>query len=95
MNYLHQIFNDNFLIKGILSKPFSKKLEDKIVIAPLKIKDTLQFQFTVYAQNKALHRNLNAKDAEKALGTYLENFKEAHFYTVEADLLALRSKSGE
>ena len=95
MNYLHQIFNDNFLIKGILSKPLSKKGEDKIVIIPLKIKDTLQFQFTIYIQNKALHRNLNAKDAEKALSEYLEHFKEAHFYTVEADLLALRSKSGE
>lgn len=95
MNHLHQIFNDNFLIKAILSKPVSKNLEEKIVVVPLKIKDAIQFQFTIFAQKKALHRNINAKEAEAALSRYLENFKEAHFYTVEADFLALRSKTGE
>lgn len=90
---IHQIFNDNFLIKAILSKPLSK--EDKIVVVPLKIKGELQFQFTIYADKKALHRNLNPKEAEEAISAYLESFKEAHFYTVEADFLALRSKNKE
>lgn len=94
MNYLHQIFSQNFLVKAILSKPVSKDL-DKIVIVPLKIKDTVQFQFTLFVNKKALHRNLDAHEAEKALAIYLESFKEAHFYTAEADFLALRSKSGD
>ena len=95
MNPLHQIFSENLLIKAILSKPLAKNLEDKIVVIPLKIKDQIQFQFTIFAQKKALHRNLNAKEAESALIKYLGDFKEAHFYTLEADFLALRSKNGD
>ncbi len=92
---IHTIFNDSFLIKAILSKPRHKDGEDKIVVTPLKIKGTIQFQFSIYKQKKVLHRNLSTKEAETALSEYMENFKEAHFYTDEADFLALKSKNGE
>jgi SAM-dependent methyltransferase len=95
MNVLiSKIFKEEVLILAVLSKPSSKEQEEKISIVPLQIKGKKVFQFTIQAQNKALHSNYSPSEAETALTNYLEKFKEIHFYTTEEDILALKQKDG-
>jgi SAM-dependent methyltransferase len=92
---IQSLFRDDFLIQAVLSKPSKKGQDAKITIVPLSIKGQKVFQFTRFALPKAFHENHDPKDAQAALQRYLEFFKEAHFYTKEADILAMKAKTGE
>lgn len=82
------------LIQATLSRPIKKVSAEKITIVPLEIKGSRVYQFTIFSKNKAFHKNHAVEEAEKALSTHLENFKEAHFYTTDGDYLALKEKDG-
>lgn len=86
-----KLFENNHLIHAVFSRPIKKDVE-KVVIAPLELKGKKIFQFTTFVQNKALHKNYSQEEAEIVLKELQEKFKEAHFYTVDGDYLALKDK---
>lgn len=88
--WTEKLFKGDFLVRGNLSRSIG--IEEKVLIQPLMVKGKKVFQFTVFKEKKAFHSNFTEEEAQKALNRYLDGFKEAHFFTVEADLLALKEK---
>ena len=85
-------FDNDSLIQACLSKPQTE--DTKLHIHPVKIKSKRIFQFSIHSNNQVRHLNLEPEEAKEVLKEYLERFKEGHFYTREADFLAIKNKKG-
>lgn len=90
--FLDQIFESDSLILAILSSPAKKAISQKITIRPIIIKNELNYQLTEQKQAQALHRNFSKKECLKWLKEAFLDYKQAFYYTKDADYQILISK---
>ena len=91
---LTESFNDNSIIKIVLSNKRKKSLEiKKVDIRPILLKGDLLYQFEFFYDNKVTHLNL---DKETSMDKIFElmniNFKQANIFTTNNDISVLASK---
>lgn len=93
---LQTIFNTLFnlehgLILGILSAPRESETK-RIEVRPVVIKEQTVYQWTELRHNQAFHQNFTAEECRVQLEDRLKNYKQAVFFTDEADYHILVSK---
>lgn len=84
------------LIQMILSNAKNPDKASKVKLRPVRLKDELFIQETLYVGTKVLHKNLTIPEAVEAACTYMEqDFKQALLQTEEAECTILVSKKGK
>ncbi len=91
---LEEVLNEK-LIQMVLSNTRDAEVGSKCKLRPVKIKDKLYFQETMYRGTQVFHENLTAEQAlEKVIG-YLEHlFKQAAISCEDREVSILISKKG-
>lgn len=86
--------NIDFLT-ATLSNPKDKNGIKKVKVRPILKKDTLLFQCEAHQNNQVFHENYGAKDAEKVLAEYMEQFRQMQLETKQFRYTVLVSKKGK
>ena len=100
---LNQNLNDKHFLYGVLSSPRLKgsKLKDqttnfKITFRPIEIKNERFYQISDHIGQKVFHRNLKSEDCLNYFCEQIvDHFKQAIFYTQEADYHVLVNRKQE
>ncbi len=92
--FFEKIFEGGELIRVIFSGKRRKSLEySKVTIRPVKIGDALAFQAEYTYEKKAIHQNLDPKEARAlAMKLLTEDFKQINIFTVAEDIQVLATK---
>ncbi len=94
-NTVKDLINEN-LIQAILSNAKNPDKASKVKLRPVRLKDELFIQETVYVGTKVLHSNLTAAEAMERICNYMEqDFKQALIQTENAECTILISKKGK
>ncbi len=92
---LTQLVGEN-MIQAILSNARNPEQASKVKLRPVRLKDELFIQETLYVGNKVLHSNLTAEEAVEHIDKYLEqDFKQGLIQTESAECTILVSKKGK
>lgn len=94
---LAELFGEGFIFAVISNvKKGAERTFNKIDVKPVLIKGDVFYQVSRYFDQKVLHENLMKEEVVNGLfelmGTY---FKQAQFYTMQADVQILFNKKGE
>ena len=80
---------------AVLSSPMQNEGIQKISIRPIETKAGILYQMSEQRDEKIFHHNVNAKDLSSLLfDQKAENFKQAIFFTEDADYQLLRRQNG-
>ncbi|CAM3968428.1 SAM-dependent methyltransferase [Cohnella lubricantis] len=96
--FLQETIQSEQLLQATLSQPRSKSAEAarRISVRPVRLKNTLHYQFERLVGNKALHDNLTPEQAAGEMERLLsEDYRQALIKTPEADVQVLVSKKGK
>ncbi|NMB00098.1 MAG: methyltransferase [Firmicutes bacterium] len=94
---LGEILSGQNLLAGVLSKPRKKgdPPYGKVSLRPVELRGILHYQATYHYPDREIHDNLTVQDAKQLILQDLEDtFRQANFYTVQADWQVLVSKKG-
>lgn len=94
---MEQVINCGSLIDLVLSNARQKGqgLPHKASVRPVLLKGDLLYQFAFYVEKQVLHENLPAEEAkERIIGLLASQFRQAQFFTEQADYQVLVSKRG-
>ncbi|WIV11291.1 SAM-dependent methyltransferase [Proteiniborus sp. MB09-C3] len=97
-NTIQDIIQGEKLIYAVLSNLKKKNEVDfnKVSIKPVLIREEKKFQFTFEYEKKVIHKNLESLEAIQEINRLLnEYFRQAMFFTTEADYQILISKKGK
>lgn len=84
------------LIQAILSNAKNPDKASKVKLRPVRLKDELYIQETLYVGTKVLHSNLEITEAVERICAYMEqDFKQALIQTESAECTILISKKGK
>lgn len=84
------------LIQAILSNAKNPDKASKVKLRPVRLKDELFIQETLYVGTKVLHSNLTVEEAVEHICNYIEHdFKQALIQTEMAECTILVSKKGK
>lgn len=90
-----ELVNEN-LIQAILSNAKNPDKASKAKLRPVRLKDELYIQETLYVGTKVLHCNLTVSEAVEHICTYMEqDFKQGLIQTETAECTILISKKGK
>ena len=90
-----ELVNEN-LIQAILSNAKNPDKASKVKLRPVRLKDELFIQETLYVGTKVLHSNLTIEEAIERVCDYMEqDFKQGLIQTETADCTILISKKGK
>ncbi len=94
-NTVAELVNEN-MIQAILSNARNAEQASKVKLRPIRLKDELLIQETVYVGKKVLHTNLTLTEAVAHICKYLEeDFKQGLFQTETVECTILISKKGK
>ena len=94
-NTITELINET-LIQAILSNAKNPDKASKVKLRPVRLKDELYIQETLYVGTKVLHSNLEVAEAVERICAYLEqDFKQALIQTERAECTILISKKGK
>lgn len=94
-NTITELVNEN-MIQAILSNARHPEQASKVKLRPVRLKDKLFIQETVYIGKKVLHTNLTIEEANEHICHYLaEAFKQGLFQTQDTECTILISKKGK
>ena len=94
-NTVAELVNEN-MIQAILSNARNPEQASKVKLRPVRLKDELLIQETLYVGNKVLHSNLTVADAVERISNLLEqDFKQGMIQTESAECTILISKKGK
>ena len=88
---LDDVFQDDALLRAVLSKPRTGELPRKVTVEPIGLRDA-SFQFTTHLQDRATHENLDAAEARERLGLLLTDYGQGLLQTAGADWQVLGGK---
>lgn len=97
MSELRDLLQDNLNIEfraAVLSNPRKKDGPVKVKVRPLLKKQQLMFQFEMFQNCQAFHRNVDAREACRLLEEHMENMRQMHMETAGAVYTVLVSKKG-
>lgn len=97
MSELRDLLQDNLSIEfraAVLSNPRKKDGPVKVKVRPLLKKQQLMFQFEMFQNCQAFHRNVDAREACRLLEEHMENMRQMHMETAGAVYTVLVSKKG-
>lgn len=99
MNQFVQLLEDALkqetFIRCIFSNPRRKDGYQKIVLKPVLIKETLQYQFAKSKDHKEYHENVTLEGVMPIILADCQGFKQIQLYTTIADYQCLVNKKGE
>ena len=78
----------------MLSNPRKKDGPVKVKVRPLLKKQQLMFQFEMFQNCQAFHRNVDAREACRLLEEHMENMRQMHMETAGTVYTVLVSKKG-
>lgn len=90
----HLIKNQEF-IQAILSNPKNKTFPKKITVRPVKVKNTLYYQFSYQKQEKVIHENITSEQCSDLLVQWLRDYKQAFIHSQDRDYHILVNKKGQ
>ena len=91
-NTVAELVNEN-MIQAILSNARNPEQASKVKLRPVRLKDELLIQETLYVGNKVLHSNLTVEEAVERISRFLEqDFKQGLIQTESAECTILISK---
>ena len=94
-NTFTELINET-LIQAILSNAKNPDKASKVKLRPVRLKDELYIQETLYVGTKVLHSNLTITEAVERICGYMEqDFKQALIQTERAECTILISKKGK
>ena len=94
-NTITELINET-LIQAILSNAKNPDKASKVKLRPVRLKDELYIQETLYVGTKVLHSNLTIAQAVDRICAYLEqDFKQTLIQTERAECTILISKKGK
>ena len=94
-NTITELINET-LIQAILSNAKNPDKASKVKLRPVRLKDELYIQETLYVGTKVLHSNLTIAEAVERICAYMEqDFKQALIQTERAECTILISKKGK
>ena len=94
-NTITELINET-LIQAILSNAKNPDKASKVKLRPVRLKDELYIQETLYVGTKVLHSNLTITEAVDRICAYLEqDFKQTLIQTERAECTILISKKGK
>lgn len=94
-NTVAELVNEN-MIQAILSNARNPEQASKVKLRPVRLKDELLIQETLYVGNKVLHSNLTVEEAVERISRFLEqDFKQGLIQTESAECTILISKKGK
>ena len=79
MSELRDLLQDNLNIEfraAVLSNPRKKDGPVKVKVRPLLKKQQLMFQFEMFQNCQAFHRNVDAREACRLLEEHMENMRQ-------------------
>ena len=82
---LNDVFQDDALLRAVLSKPRSTELPRKVTVEPVDLRGETAFQFTTQLADRATHENLAADEARERLGLLLADYGQGLLQTADAD----------
>ena len=82
---LNAVFQDDALLRAVLSKPRSAELPRKVTVEPVELRNENAFQFTSQLADRVTHDNLGADEARERLGLLLADYGQGLLQTAEAD----------
>ncbi|ONI45263.1 SAM-dependent methyltransferase [Candidatus Epulonipiscium fishelsonii] len=91
---LENLFCTQTLINAVFSNPRKKEAVNKIIAKPLKINNTLLFQFEVFKNNKALHYNIPIEGLSQFISDNCVDFKQVQIFSLKFDYQILINKKG-
>ena len=97
MSELRDLLQDNLNIEfraAVLSNPRKKDGPVKVKVRPLLKKQQLMFQFEMFQNCQAFHRNVDAREACRLLEEHMENMRQMHMETAGTVYTVLVSKKG-
>ena len=94
-NTITELINES-LIQAILSNAKNPDKASKVKLRPVRLKDKLYIQETLYGGAKVLHSNLEVSEAVEHICNFMEqDFKQALIQTQSAECTILISKKGK
>ena len=94
-NTISELINET-LIQAILSNAKNPDKASKVKLRPVRLKDELWIQETLYVGTKVLHSNLSIVEAVERICRYMEqDFKQGLIQTETAECTILVSKKGK
>lgn len=95
LNQLIQKIREDGLLDAVLSNPVSGSELEKVKIRPVKIKEEMLWQITVYRNHQVFHENCNISDTLETLKEYIGNpFRQAQIETKQFRNTVLIGKKG-
>lgn len=80
------------LIQAVISNPRTREGILKVKIRPVKVQDTVLFQFESFSKTQAFHENLNSETAVERAYDYMQEFRQMQISMKEEDITVLVSK---
>ena len=94
-NTITELINES-LIQAILSNAKNPDKASKVKLRPVRLKDKLYIQETLYVGAKVFHSNLGVSEAVEHICNFMEqDFKQALIQTQSAECTILISKKGK
>ena len=94
-NTVRELINEK-MIQAILSNARNPEQASKVKLRPVRLKDELLIQETLYVGNKVLHSNLTVEESVEHICHYLEqDFKQGLIQTESTECTILISKKGK
>ena len=82
---LNSVFQDDALLRAVLSKPRSAELPRRVTVDPVELRGAPLFQFAAQLSDRVTHENLPADEARERLGLLLVDYGQGLLQTSEAD----------
>jgi SAM-dependent methyltransferase len=82
---LNSVFEDDGLLRAVLSKPRSAALPRKVTVEPVELRGDIAYQFAAQHADRVTHDNLFADEARERLGLLLSDYGQGLLQTAEAD----------
>ena len=82
---LNAVFQDDALLRAVLSKPRSAGLPRKVTVEPVDLRNEKAFQFTSRLADRVIHDNLGADEARERVGLLLADYGQGLLQTADAD----------
>ena len=95
---IEELIHENKLSKAVLSNRRNKDslLPSKIIVSPVKIKESIMYQFESHVNNKVVHENLEKEESVNRLLILMEeDFKQAVIKSTIGEYQILISKKGK
>ena len=92
---LEDVLKQNTFIRCIFSNPRRKEGYQKIILKPVLIKETLQYQFAKTKEQKEYHKNVALEEVMPIILADCQGFKQIQLYTTTHDYQCLINKKGE